>query len=345
MWLFLKTHSHTKTSAQGDSQNDTTPPKPSTGHHYKGNLPYAYWVGAKDIEIGHRLIDDKGNYQTVIAIHTKSTPLDSYNLEVDTDHTFFIKGIDGVDAVWVHNKDCWIDIPKNARETQIGNDTVYEFDDNGRTVKVIENPKFSEEGGAKFFEVKVTGKDNKQKVAIIKQNKPDITRDINSNNTIVAQQGKKSNWNQYLNKPEPNKRIVIAETGHIYHTDSKSRVSLVEADLRKHQNDRNTNQQCKSGGCQRLPTDHGGHLIASMFDGLGEGINIVPMDAKLNGVKGRWYEMEKQWKDALENNGTVQVKIELIYSGNSKRPDKFIIIETINGKELIKHLKNTPTGE
>ena len=344
--MFLKTHSHTKTSTQGDSQNDTTPPKPSTGYHYKGNLPYAYWVGAKDIEIGHRLIDDKGNYQTVIAIHTKSTPLDSYNLEVDTDHTFFIKGIDGVDAVWVHNKDCWVDIPNNARKTQIGNDTVYEFDDNGRTVKVIENPKFSEEGGAKFFEVKVTGQGNKQKVAIIKQNKPDITRDINSNNTIVAQQGKKSNWNQYLNKPEPNKRIVIAETGHIYHTDSKSRVSLVEADLRKHQNDRNTNQQCKSGGCQRLPTDHGGHLIASMFDGLGEGINIVPMDAKLNGVKGRWYEMEKQWKDALENNGTVQVKIELIYSGDSKRPDKFIIQEKINGVlKIYDDFYNNPTGK
>ena len=103
-----------------DFTGDTTPPKPSTGHHYKGNLPYAYWVGAKDIEIGHRLIDDKGNYQTVIAIHTKSTPLDSYNLEVDTDHTFFIKGIDGVDAVWVHNKDCWVDIPNNARQKQVG---------------------------------------------------------------------------------------------------------------------------------------------------------------------------------------------------------------------------------
>ena len=253
-----------------------------------------------------------------------------------------------MDAVWVHNKDCWIDIPSNARKTQIGNDTVYEFDDNGRTVKVIKNPKFSEEGGAKFFEVKVTGKDNKQKVAIIKQNKPDITRDINSNNTIVAQQGKKSNWNQYLNKPEPNKRIVIAETGHIYHTDSKSRVSLVEADLRKHQNDRNTNQQCKSGGCQRLPTDHGGHLIASMFDGLGEGINIVPMDAKFNGVKGEWYKMETRWKNALENNGTVQVKIELIYSGNSKRPDFFIVNQTINGKELDSILlenKPKPTEE
>lgn len=331
-----------------DFTGDTTPPKPSTGHSYKGNLTHAYWVGAKDIEIGHRLIDDKGNYQTVIAIHTEVTPLNSYNLEVDTDHTFFIKGIDGVESVWVHNKNCWYNIPPDAKKTQIGNDTVYEFEDNGRTVKVIENPEFSQKGEAQFFEVKVTGKGNKQKVTIIKENKPNITRDVNSN-TIVVQQGEKGNWNQYLNKPEPNKRIVIEETGHIYHTDNLSRVSLVEADLRKHENDRNTNQQCISGGCDRLSTDHGGHLIASMFDGLGEGINIVPMDAKFNGVKGRWYEMEMRWRDVLDpknGGGTVQVKIEPIYSGNSKRPDKFIIQERINGVlRIYDDFYNNPTGK
>ncbi|WP_174904615.1 DNA/RNA non-specific endonuclease [Moraxella caprae] len=247
----------------------------------------------------------------------------------------------------MHNKNCWYNIPADAKKTQIGNDTVYEFEDNGRTVKVIENPEFSQKGGAQFLEVKVTGRGNKQKVTIIKENKPNITRDVNSD-TIVVQQGEKGNWNQYLNKPEPNKRIVIEETGHIYHTDSLSRVSLVEADLRKHENDRNTNQQCKSGGCDRLPTDHGGHLIASMFDGLGEGINIVPMDAKFNGVKGRWYEMEKEWKKTLENNGTVQVKIEPIYSGNSKRPDFFMIHQTINGKKsdpILLENKAKPTEE
>ena len=138
-------------------------------------------------------------------------------------------------------------------------------------------------------------------------------------------------------------RIRIIGPAFIYHTDSKSRVSLVEADLRKYQNDRNTNQQCKSGGCERLPTDHGGHLIASMFDGLGEGINIVPMDAKFNGVKGEWYKMETRWKNALENNGTVQVKIELVYSGDSKRPSRFKITETINGSEQEFELENNPT--
>ena len=55
--------------------------------------------------------------------------------------------------------------------------------------------------------------------------------------------------------------------------------------------------------------------------------------------------METRWKNALENNGTVQVKIELIYSNDKKRPDFFIVNQIINGERSIKHLKNTPTGE
>ena len=55
--------------------------------------------------------------------------------------------------------------------------------------------------------------------------------------------------------------------------------------------------------------------------------------------------METRWKNALENNGTVQVKIELIYSDDKKRPDLFIVNQTINGEGSIKRLKNTPTGE
>ena len=56
-----------------------------------------------------------------------------------------------------------------------------------------------------------------------------------------------------------------------------------------------------------------------------------------------WEEKVNEFKDNqyIENI----VKIKPIYSDNSKRPSRFKITETINGKELIKHLKNTPTGE
>ena len=58
--------------------------------------------------------------------------------------------------------------------------------------------------------------------------------------------------------------------------------------------------------------------------------------------------METRWRetpDPKNGGGTVQVKIELIYSNDKKRPDFFIVNQIINGERSIKHLKNTPTGE
>lgn len=56
-----------------------------------------------------------------------------------------------------------------------------------------------------------------------------------------------------------------------------------------------------------------------------------------------WKEKVNEFKDNnyIENI----IKIEPIYSSNSKRPDFFIVNQTINGEELIKRFKNTPTGE
>ena len=83
-----------------------------------------------------------------------------------------------------------------------------------------------------------------------------------------------------------------------------------------------------------------------MFDGPGEGINIVAMNGKLNGYGGAWYNMEMKWKDILENGGSVHVKIEPVYSKGSKRPDGFKITETINGQASEPNIiMNTPTGK
>ena len=55
--------------------------------------------------------------------------------------------------------------------------------------------------------------------------------------------------------------------------------------------------------------------------------------------------METRWRetpDPKNGGGTVQVKIELIYIGNSNRPVKFKITETINGLEREFELENNP---
>ncbi|MFW1859797.1 DNA/RNA non-specific endonuclease [Acinetobacter defluvii] len=117
-------------------------------------------------------------------------------------------------------------------------------------------------------------------------------------------------------------------------SDANGRVNNVEANLKLEANDRNGHQQRVSGRGDRLGTDHGGHLIASMFKGPGEGINIVPMDKKFNGSSGAWYELEKDWKKALESNQSVKVNITPIYSGTNKRPISFVVQQEINGIRL-----------
>ena len=109
---------------------------------------------------------------------------------------------------------------------------------------------------------------------------------------------------------------------------------------------RNEYRQGKAGGDCRRDTDCGGHLIASMFNGVGEGANLVAMDKTLNGSSGSWYKLEKQWKNLLNEGKQVEVNIKPIYSGSSKRPDSFEVSYWVDGKVLPKEfIKNTPTGD
>lgn len=79
------------------------------------------------------------------------------------------------------------------------------------------------------------------------------------------------------------------------------------------------------------------------FNGIGEKLNLVPMDGNLN--KGAWKQMENAWTSALKDGKQVNVKIEPFYIGNSKRPDSFSVTYSINGtRPVIKDISNTPGG-
>ena len=60
--------------------------------------------------------------------------LSAYNLTVETDYTYFIKGANSdLDGVWVHN-DCYISIPKEAKVAgNINGYKAYTFTENGET--------------------------------------------------------------------------------------------------------------------------------------------------------------------------------------------------------------------
>ena len=144
-----------------------------------------------------------------------------------------------------------------------------------------------------------------------------------------------------MNKPEPNTTYQV-DGNKTYKTDSLGRVETVEAKLSLNSNDRNGYQQCKTGKCG-VSGDEGGHLIATIFTGPGEKLNIVPMNSNLN--RGEWKKMENSWAKALRENKQVEVKIDLVYSGDNNRPVKFNVKYTIEGERpVIKNLSNTQGG-
>ncbi|SFR57730.1 DNA/RNA non-specific endonuclease [Anaeromicropila populeti] len=119
---------------------------------------------------------------------------------------------------------------------------------------------------------------------------------------------------------KPNVEYTTPE-GYTYTTDDAGRITNAEGTLTKNTAKRNSYSQKVAGREDRLPTDDGGHLIASIFDGSGDLDNLVPMDATLN--RGEWKVMENTWSKALDSGKKVEVKIEPVYNGLSQRPISF----------------------
>lgn len=87
-----------------------------------------------------------------------------------------------------------------------------------------------------------------------------------------------------------------------------------------------------------MPDDDGGHLIATIFNSSGDIDNLVPMNSTLN--RSDYKILENTWKKALQEGKQVNVKIEPIYEGASKRPSFFDIKYIIDKKETSIVLKN-----
>lgn len=159
---------------------------------------------------------------------------------------------------------------------------------------------------------------------------------------LMPDSGGKGNWSKELNNPQPNK-VYHVDGDKIYKTDAQARPSQVEATLSPNVKDRNGYQQCKAGKCG-LDGDEGGHLIASIFNGPGEKLNLVPMDGNLN--KGAWKQMENTWAKALGEGKEVKVNIQPSYIGDSVRPAKFKVVYSIDGgRPIEKVFNNAPGGK
>jgi hypothetical protein len=153
--------------------------------------------------------------------------------------------------------------------------------------------------------------------------------------------GSKGDWPPELNARTltPNADYVV--NGYTYRTDAAGRVENVSGRLELHTADRNGYQQQVSGREDRLPDDQGGHLIASIFNGPGDRLNLVPMDGNFN--MGAWRDVERRLQTALDGGKTVDVRIDVRYA-EGQRPTAFRIEYTIDGQTSRETFRNRPGG-
>lgn len=159
---------------------------------------------------------------------------------------------------------------------------------------------------------------------------------------IVMNGGTRGDWPRELNARnlQPNTDYVV--NGYRYATDARGRVTSVEGRLDLQTAERNGYQQSVAGRADRLPNDQGGHLIASIFNGPGDRLNLVPMNGNLN--TSRWKAMENGLASALREGRNVEVKIDVLYASTGGRPLAFRVEQRIDGEVTRQTFRNQAGG-
>ena len=149
------------------------------------------------------------------------------------------------------------------------------------------------------------------------------------------------NGNLYRTGDEllPNNKYEI--NGYSYETDDKGRITSAEGILNiKNREGRLTigdSIETIGKGDQKEGDDRG-HLIGDRFNGSNGLENMIPQDADINRKDYRNFENElaKEVKDGKD----VYVKIEVIYSGDSRHPEALVVNYSIDGKESTRMFTN-----
>lgn len=139
----------------------------------------------------------------------------------------------------------------------------------------------------------------------------------------------------------PNTTYIL--NGNIYITDEKGRIISCESTPhRTPENSRDNDAQITVGGENRKSGDQGGHIVGRDMGGDAGSGNLVAMDSRIN--QSDYKRMENEIKKALDEGKTVNVKTELEYSGDSKKPDKITTTVTVVGKKTVYTFDNNLDG-
>ncbi len=129
--------------------------------------------------------------------------------------------------------------------------------------------------------------------------------------------------------------------GYKYKTDCEGRIVSAEGNL--HLKDREGRLTIRDsiediGKGDQKDGDDRGHLIGDQFDGSNGLENMIPQDANIN--RNDFKNFENELAKSVKEGNTVDLKIEPIYDGDSKRPDAIVATYKINGEESIRVFPN-----
>ena len=134
------------------------------------------------------------------------------------------------------------------------------------------------------------------------------------------------------NKLKPNIKYKTGEYDYLYETDKLGRISKFETEnLQLTKRDQRLPHSKNTPGKVK-GQDHAGHLVGDRFGGSPKIDNLV---SQLSDVNLKQYKkIEDEWAAALKEvpPKKVTVDVDIIYSENNMRPEKFKVRYTIDGE-------------
>ena len=286
----------------------------SEGHFYKGKIQNAQWVDAQNLKAGYKLLSENNQWQTVKDVSIKAEKLSAYNLTVENDHTYFIKGANSdSDGVWVHNE-CYIGIPKEAKEAgKINGYKAYTFTENGEMKTVIQT-------GERHFETL----DQPKALDPTLNGSQTKTIKVDFDETRI----KNSEAHKIVNDLDVNTRYELSN-GTKFKTNDYGYVEEISFKPIDEKMPR-TSQQTAIGYLGEIG-DVGGHIQACRYGGTCDRYNLFPQNGNFNNSAYKVY-FENIVKKAVDEGKALDVVIKFERSTpNSPRPDKLRVTIGVEG--------------
>jgi len=160
---------------------------------------------------------------------------------------------------------------------------------------------------------------------------PNSTIDVNDKKCKTDDNGK-----IYLKdgELEPNCEYTLNDVK--YKTDHLTRIINAKGDVSLPKEDRKNLPDMKNP--DKRDTDDKGHVVGHQIGGADTEGNLVPQDATFN--RGEYNKLEQELAKLKAEGHDVKIDVKLVYEGDSKRPSKFIVKYTVDGKTYVKTFIN-----